>query len=206
MQNGKRKYLDTPGKRMRRELHERFLLAFGQLSEQGIIKKKSYNRKGGDSYSAISEVMFGRRDYGHVVVAITKGKQRATTEQARLFAERFGISTDWLLNGTGGMWACTGGQPTAERPLQPEYDVLARGLLSMLDGLEPGEVRRLWLTLLQIPNAGRHAPPIRSAIEAHLANQCIREETNRGNAKPVPMDGLEGRGVAFSGNGHQQTV
>jgi hypothetical protein len=84
----------------RNELNNRFIAVYKQLEEDGIIKDNS--RENSDSYSKteIAKALLGK-NHVHIICEYLSGKRMIKHEEAKIFAEMFGINKDYLIDGIG---------------------------------------------------------------------------------------------------------
>lgn len=143
----------TTPKEHRKAVNARFIEALGLLKEYGRISPSS---RGSDNMNTLGKLLFGSTGYGHIINDIEKGKRLIKVEEALVFAERYGISQDWIINGNGQPFGKECGQlPSVSMPInpvQPYYELAAKFLKGLLGNLETNERRRLLLTLMEDDN------------------------------------------------------
>lgn len=85
----------------REALNNRFKTAFRLLEERGEIIPNDHSK----GFSAVAELIFGKRSYGHLINKFLNDERNVTYEQAERFCEVYGISKDFMFKGEGKVFA-----------------------------------------------------------------------------------------------------
>ena len=106
----------------REALNNRFKTAFRLLEEREEIIPNDHNK----GFSAVAELIFGKRSYGHLINKFLNDERNITYEQAERFCEVYSISKDFMFKGEGKVF-----MPTLKEFINghqaPAADVLATG-------------------------------------------------------------------------------